>query len=140
MQFGPSDKSISMTLRRLELQSNEPLGSARTSLEASIISVFKETFELDQVGAEDDFFELGGDSFTAEVLALNILKRTGLDFKIFRLLFESTPHAIAELLEENASKPAAYKRPPLFMVHGRDGVMLPSKTFLNGLAPDQPLE
>jgi hypothetical protein len=109
-------------------------------LEASIVSVFKDTFELDEVGAEDDFFELGGDSLIAEVLTLNILNRTARDFKICWLLKQSTPRAIAALLEDGAPKPTVFNRPPLFMVHGRDGVMLPSKEFLSGIAPDQRLE
>ena len=132
--------STSMTRRRSERSLGNALVPARTALESEIVSAFKEAFEIDEISAEDDFFALGGDSLTAESLALNILNRTGRDFKVARLLFESTPRAIATLLEESAPKPAAYKRPPLFLVHGQDGIILPTKEFLGGLAPDQPLE
>src|SRR5207247_950070 len=109
-------------------------------LEATIISAFRDTFELDEVGAEDDFFELGGDSLSAEVLTLNIRKQTGRDFDISWVIKNSTPRAIASLLEHGAPRPAVSRRPPLFMVHGTDGVMMPSKEFLDGFASDQRLE
>jgi len=132
--------STSMTRRRSERSLGNALVPARTALESEIVSAFKEAFEIDEISAEDDFFALGGDSLTAESLALNILNRSGRDFKVARLLFESTPRAIATRLEESAPKPAAYNRPPLFLVHGQDGIILPTKEFLGGLAPDQPLE
>jgi thioesterase domain-containing protein len=132
--------SISMTLRRSDFMLNGPLVPAGTPLEATIMSAFRDTFELDEVGAEDDFFELGGDSLSAEVLTLNIRKQTGRDFDISWVVKNSTPRAIASLLEHGAPKPAVSRRPPLFMVHGTDGVMMPSKEFLDGFAPDQRLE
>src|SRR5262249_2548774 len=52
----------------------------------------------------------------------------------------STPGAIAGLLENGGPRPQASHRPPLFMVHGTDGILLPSKEFLGGLDPDQRLE
>src|SRR5438552_45562 len=132
--------SISMTLRRSDFMLNGPLVPAGTPLEATIITAFRDTFELDEVGAEDDFFEFGGDSLSAEVLTLNIRKQTGRDFDISWVIKNSTPRAIASLLEHGAPKPTVARRPPLFMVHGRDGVMMPSKEFLNGFAPDQHIE
>jgi thioesterase domain-containing protein len=124
-------------LRRSELGLNNAALPAVTPLEESIVTAFRETFDLDEAGAEDDFFELGGDSLSAETLALNIFHRTGKDFAIAGLLSHNTPRTIAALLDASGEPRAAAGRPPLFMVHGRGGIMLPGKQFLDGFAKDQ---
>jgi thioesterase domain-containing protein len=124
-------------LRRSELGLKNASLPPATPVEEAIAAAFLETFDLDEVGVEDDFFELGGDSLSAETLALSIFNRTGKDFQIAWLLNQKTPRSIAALLDTSGERAAAADRPPLFMVHGRGGIMLPSKEFLDGFAKDQ---
>ena len=129
-----------MQLTRSELSLKSAFIPPQTILEAKIVSAFRSTFMIDDVGVWDNFFEMGGDSLTAEVLALNILKETGKDFEISWLLNHATPHAISALLGGDVATPVSSEHPPLFMVHGKDGIMLPSRDFLDGLASWQKME
>ena len=45
-------------------------------LEALAATTFTEVFNLDKVGIDDEFFELGGDSLLAEVSSLALSERT----------------------------------------------------------------
>src|SRR5262245_31942664 len=99
--------SMPSTLRRSELRLKTPLVAAQTPLEASIVAIFKDTLELDEVGAEDSFFELGGDSLSAQILALNLLKRTAQEFNVSQLHNHNTPRSIAALIQDGAPELAA---------------------------------
>ncbi|HYY99022.1 MAG TPA: phosphopantetheine-binding protein [Pyrinomonadaceae bacterium] len=90
---------------------------ARTVLEERLAGMWRQVLEVESVGAEDDFFELGGDS----VVATQLLTRVNEAFAIklpLRDFFESPtvagmallvvqkqaeqadPEALARLLEE----------------------------------------
>ena len=57
---------------RAELTSD--YAAPRTDTEGDLADVFKEIFRIDQVGIDDDFFELGGDSIKA-ISAISILQQ-----------------------------------------------------------------
>jgi acyl carrier protein/pimeloyl-ACP methyl ester carboxylesterase len=112
-------------------------------LEQSIAAIFADVFELDEVGANDEFFDLGGDSLLAEPLSFAISEHTGCDFHISDLARYNSPRKIASLVEcrggnSLAPRPAA-DFPPIFLVHGRDGFMLPKPAFYEVLPPGQKL-
>jgi len=98
-------------------------------------------FELDLVGAHDEFFDVGGDSLLGEVLSNLISERTGRDFQISDLIEHSSPRRIARLLSVKSSQPAVRqaKRPPIFLVHGRKGFILPKPEFRQAFAEGQEL-
>jgi amino acid adenylation domain-containing protein len=54
-----------------------PFVAPRTESERQIADIWAELLELDEVGVDDDFFDLGGDSITALRAALAIEKRCG---------------------------------------------------------------
>ncbi len=54
-----------------------PFLAPRTQQEEQIAAIWRDLLELDQVGVEDDFFELGGDSLTAISMTLEVQKLTG---------------------------------------------------------------
>ena len=108
-------------------------------LEKLIAGSFAEVFELDRVGANDEFFDIGGDSLRGEVLSGLISERTKRDFQISDLIEHTTPRQIARLLG-GKSKPAAQTgRPPIFLVHGRLGYTLPKPEFRQAFAEGQEL-
>ena len=87
--------SITRDSLRLATLYEAPAGK----LESAIATVFAEVFELDRIGANDDFFELGGDSLIAETLSLLIAHRSGRDFQLSNLMEHGSPRKIAALLE-----------------------------------------
>jgi thioesterase domain-containing protein len=110
-----------------------------SELEELIAGAFAEVFELDRVGANDEFFDIGGDSLRGEVLSGLISERTKRDFQISDLIEHTTPRQIARLLG-GKSKPAAQTgRPPIFLVHGRLGYTLPKPEFRQAFAEGQEL-
>jgi thioesterase domain-containing protein len=108
-------------------------------LESTIRKLFQEIFDLQDVGRDDDFFNLGGDSLGAEALSTGILSNTGYQFQMAWLLKTGTPRLIAERLISAKPAPRGVERPPIFAVHGRKGFMLPERSFLESLAEGQEL-
>jgi hypothetical protein len=59
-----------ITRESLNLQT--PYEPPAGNLEGLIARIFAEVFELDQIGAADEFFDVGGDSLLGEVLSEQI--------------------------------------------------------------------
>jgi acyl carrier protein len=110
-----------------------------TDLEAQICTAFAAAFALDRVGVEDDFFDLGGDSLTAERLCMAIEEIGGCEFRPSLLFDVCTPAEIARRLGARKVAPAlpVAERPPIFIVHGGGGYTMPRPAFFEGLAKDQ---
>ena len=74
----------------------------RTETEEIVCGLFAEVLGVDRVGAEDSFFELGGDSLLAMRLIARV--REALDAEVpIRGMFTATPAGIAELVEARAT-------------------------------------
>lgn len=107
-------------------------------LETQIAEGFATAFGLDRVGADDDFYDLGGDSLIGEALSMEILQRTGETFQMSWLFEHGSPAKAAQKLNSGKA-PQSYERPPIFLIHGKAGVTQPRPDFYEGLAPDQKL-
>jgi amino acid adenylation domain-containing protein len=70
-----------------------------TSTERRLAAIWAEVLELDRVGAEDDFFALGGDSFRASRVAARV------DTAVRALFEHPTVRALARRLDEAAAAP-----------------------------------
>jgi thioesterase domain-containing protein len=109
-----------------------------------VASLFAEIFSLDHVGVNDDFFDLGGDSLVAELFSMHVRERTGRDFKVSSLIENGSPRKIAAILQRGVEALGAVPavesvRPPIFIVHGRQGLTFPKPEFFQSLAPGQKL-
>ena len=140
----PSTQSVSVTRESLSLST--PYEAPNGALELLIAEVFARALRLEKVGANDDFFDLGGDSLLAEVISMNISERTGHSFQLSALVEYGSPRKIAALLEGVSNKTNAPTRalqeairPPIFIVHGREGFTLLKPSFRKALADDQKL-
>jgi amino acid adenylation domain-containing protein/non-ribosomal peptide synthase protein (TIGR01720 family) len=91
-----------------------PAASAAPSSPANtaeiIAEVWSEAFGTPDIGAEDDYFELGGDSLLAIRIVAESQKR-GLDLKTRHLLGLRTPAAIAAAIEDGAGQVRAPSTP-----------------------------
>jgi thioesterase domain-containing protein len=128
-----------ITRESLNLQT--PYEPPAGELEALIAATFAEVFELDQVGAQDEFFDVGGDSLLGEVLSQRISERTGHDFQISALIEHGSPRQIATFLAKKSGQPATEvaARPPIFLIHGRAGFTLPQPDFRKAFGEGQEL-
>ncbi|MET9516824.1 amino acid adenylation domain-containing protein [Streptomyces sp. NPDC002994] len=70
----------------------------RTPAERAVARIWAEALWADEVGAHDDFFELGGDSLTATRVALRLQEEFGLEIPVRVLFTCSTVETLAKAL------------------------------------------
>jgi amino acid adenylation domain-containing protein len=68
------------------------------AVEATVIRFCRELLKVRSIGRHQDFFDLGGDSIKATVLATRIRKEFNIDFPLNRVFEEPTVHAFAQFI------------------------------------------
>ena len=93
--------------------------------EATVAGIWSELLEQGDIGPEDDFFELGGDSLLAVWLMEEIAERTGRHLPLSLLLEGATIRHLASALDAQGAQPGMWRginvhgtRCPLFWIHG----------------------
>src|SRR5689334_9389530 len=99
--FFMSEAKTGQTIRRGTLDLTNVYVPPEGEFDRLIATIFAEVFSLDQVGANDDFFELGGDSLLAEVLCTAVYQRIGHHLEISALFENGSPKKLAGLLRKN---------------------------------------
>lgn len=108
--------------------------------------IFHDIFHI-EVGKDDDFFDLGGDSLAGETLLAGIERDFGVALPLSILLELSTPRSLADAIvaKKKAALPAilftandAGSHPPLFCIHGHTGTATFSRK-LRDVLPDRPI-
>ncbi|MBW5420316.1 amino acid adenylation domain-containing protein, partial [Streptomyces sp. BG9H] len=66
--------------------------------QATLCALFAEILDLERVGVDDNFFDLGGDSGLAMRLAARIREKFGIELSMRRFFGSSTPLGVARLL------------------------------------------
>jgi amino acid adenylation domain-containing protein len=131
-------------------QAPEPASqrSPASPVEERLCELFAEVLRLPVVGADDDFFALGGHSFVATGLINRVREIFGAELTV-RSLFEApTPALLAAEVAGNRSRDslegllplrARGSRPPLFCVHPGAGVSWCYAGLLGHLDPTVPV-
>jgi amino acid adenylation domain-containing protein len=125
--------------------------TARDDLEMAIAGIFQRVVKCANVGRDDNFFLLGGDSLRMVDLQTRLRETFGVDVKDFHHN-PTVAGAAAAIRRQRSSSRAAANRlpvliplresgnaPPLFLVHGRLPQALVSPQFLTLLGSDQPV-
>jgi len=97
-----------------------------------LITIWQRVLQVSSVGAEDNFFDLGGDSTLALELFNEISRAYGREVPPVLIYQASTVSALAELLEKPSAPrvPALVKLkpgtsdPPVFITHGLGGTVM----------------
>ncbi|MGE3528540.1 MAG: alpha/beta fold hydrolase [Methyloceanibacter sp.] len=139
-----SETAPALGMSRTDLRLPLPYAAPEGETETLVANLFAEVFKLDRVGVNDDFFDLGGDSLIAEIFTMRVRELTGHEFKVSALVEHGSPRQIAALLPQAgevrvAPRAAAPARPPIFVVHGRQGLTFPRPEFFRALAEGQKL-
>jgi thioesterase domain-containing protein/acyl carrier protein len=97
--------------------------------EATLVRLFADAFDADDVGADDDFFALGGDSLIAERLVAEIERQLGTSLSISVLQEAPTPRRLAAVMSRKrevsghryTTQIRSGNGPILFCLHGNNG-------------------
>jgi len=99
MPLTPNGKVDHRALQAPDFAGMSPGRDPLTAIEATLCELFAEVLGLDRVGAEDSFFELGGDSITSMQLSARA-RREGLELTPWQVFEEKTPERLAVLIKE----------------------------------------
>ncbi|HTZ44781.1 MAG TPA: amino acid adenylation domain-containing protein [Jatrophihabitans sp.] len=127
---------------------NTPTRPARDSWEAGVLELVRRVLESEQVGVEDNFFEVGGTSLSAMRLTVLIEKHFGVPLPVSDLIASPSVAALAARLRSAPGRetfdPVVPIRPtgsrrPLFLVHPLGGNVLCYRGLAERLGADQPV-
>jgi acyl carrier protein/surfactin synthase thioesterase subunit len=150
---GPASRAESepQRLRRGNLGLSTPYERPQTEPELKLAALWEHVLGVEAIGAADDFFELGGDSFAATTLAAEIEATFSVRFSPSDILNLST---IAKQARAVAAKSASAapqlpstliagrtsgSKPPVFMVHGGSGFAFLQSAFVEIVGEDRPV-
>ncbi|HQU43082.1 MAG TPA: phosphopantetheine-binding protein [Pirellulales bacterium] len=85
----------------------------QSAFDGQVRDLFQELLHTPEVGGNDDFFQLGGDSLRAAELLLRIERRFGRTFSLGQLLAHSNVGALARLLASESRHEAPSTAVPL---------------------------
>ncbi|MBV9276531.1 MAG: amino acid adenylation domain-containing protein [Verrucomicrobia bacterium] len=117
------------------------------SLEAELVSLWEKTLGASPIGVTDDFFALGGDSFLAVRVFVEIEKMLGRKMPVSMLVQTPTIDKLAEALRRQRWEPtwsplvviqAGGSRPPFFGVHHGYGTVMFYRQLAQRLGQGQP--
>lgn len=121
--------------------------SPRSDLERALASIWAKVLRVSDVGINDSFFDLGGNSLLAVELLRDIIEKfERRDLTLSTILESPTVAKFAAVLT-NSDMPKfsclvplreTGTRPPFFSVHGIGGNVLSQRTLALNLPPDQP--
>jgi amino acid adenylation domain-containing protein len=119
----------------------------RDATESRLAEMWEQLLSVRPIGAQDNFFDLGGNSLLAAVLQVRISKMFGKQLPLSMMFGEGTIEHLARLLRGNEVKPRQTSlvaiqpqgsRPAFFCVHGIGGEVLSFNLLARHLGPDQP--
>ena len=85
------------------LKAREPAESLplRTKIEAEILVIWEEVLRIGQIGVQDDFLALGGDSIQAAGILMRVNERFGINLQINDIFSAPTVAAMAKFVQPN---------------------------------------
>ena len=135
-------------VRREEIAGLGPYVAPTGIGQARMARIWAAALELDRVGADDDFFALGGDSLPATVIFAEIERQFGQRLATATILEAPTVARLVAVLEGDPREFASRilvpfrqqgAKPPLVIVHGHNGRVLFVQRLLWHLPPGRPI-
>ncbi len=84
-----------------------PFVSLRNPMEGNLCGIWAEVLDLDEVGINDDFLELGGNSLLAGLIVSRVIQTYQADLEIRTLLDASTVARMAVAVVQNQARQAS---------------------------------
>jgi hypothetical protein len=90
------------TAQRFEME--HPFQAPRTELERGIANIYLRVLDLDRVGIDDDFFDLGGNSLNLAQVHSQVQKLVGRNFSVAELFVHTTVRKLTASFEQTPQK------------------------------------
>lgn len=131
----------------LAAHAHEPaVPSDVTPLESELLSIWRSVLDRGDIGLDDNFFEIGGDSLRAARVFAEIEGRLGIDRPVGLMLEAPTVRHLSAALETDDRSLGLLvpivtggSLPPLFVVHDGKGDIFYASRLAGGLTPDRPV-
>jgi thioesterase domain-containing protein/acyl carrier protein len=145
---GKVDRQALPAAPRRLVASRPPASLPQTPVELALAEIWKDLLGVDQVGTEDHFFDLGGDSLQASVLMARMEVRFMRKLPLSVLLQQDTLGGLARLIEgESGVVPQGLlvtiqpqgDKPPVFFIPGIGGETLVLRDLAANLGSERPL-
>jgi len=148
MEYPSAAAVIELTKQpRMASNSKSAYQAPRTEAEERLTEIWQEVLRVDRVGINDNFFDIGGDSFKAVTMFALMQERLGHDLGLATLFDAPTVSQLAQVIDGGISghwsclvpiQPNG-SRPRLYCMHAAGGNVLFYKDLAKHLGPDQPL-
>jgi len=89
------------TVQHVRPSLSTPFVAAETEMEQRIAAVWQQVLGFKQIGVEDNFFDLGGDSLVAIQVAGRLKETLKMDFPVAKLYQAVTVRSLAQVLSES---------------------------------------
>jgi len=109
-QTAGTDSSAEV-VEKEKLTSKGPAVSPLREVEQKVVEVWQELFGIEQIGEQDDFFELGGDSLLAIRLISHLREMFQVDLPLLDVLESPTASHMAFAISEAQNRKAASESP-----------------------------
>jgi aspartate racemase len=146
---GKVDRQVLSTISSTdEREQVRAIDSPRDQTEEKLLAILRELLPGRQIGINDDFFDIGGQSLMGVRLFARIEKEFGTRLPLTTLLQDATISRLGALLRKSDT-PSYHEpvviainshgnKPPMFGVHGVEGGVLFWRDIVCYLPPDQP--
>ena len=79
--------------------------AARTTLESALVEIWKEAFQRDDIGVDDNFFDLGGHSLIATQIHVKVIKIFQVELPLRELFRSPTVESLAACVMRREAAP-----------------------------------
>ncbi len=121
-------------------------GRPRDAIEAELVQIWQGLLSLTAIEVNEDFFQIGGDSLAASLMALDIEQHFRVEFPLSLFLERRTVAQIADWVRTRGETPGCLipvqphgRAAPLFVIPGGYGNVLFLQHLAKHLGPEQPL-
>ena len=97
---GKVDRKALPSWQLFQLESGIPYIAPTTQLEKTVSVIWKELLNVDRVGVQDNFFDLGGNSLNIVIMGHKLKEQLNIDIPVVTLFTYPTIHSLARYLEQ----------------------------------------
>lgn len=125
-----------------------PVSAPKNLVEEKLLAIWRRVLGIKEIGVEDGFFNLGGDSLQAVLMFTEMEKQFSFHHPISMLLEKPTIRQLAESVNQNEQLDSssvivplklAGNKEPIFMIHAQDGNVLFYRELAHSIDRDRPV-